>query len=39
MMKIERSMLRGVLLKAIVIVLTTLSLTPLSGQEPVPVEV
>jgi len=39
MMKIKKSMLRGVLLKAIVIVLTTLSLTPLSGPAPVPVEV
>lgn len=38
-MKINKSMLHGQLLKAVVILLATLSLTPLSGQEPVPVEV
>ncbi len=38
MMKIRKCMLRGQLLKAVVILLATLSLTPLSGQEPVPVE-
>ena len=39
MMKIRKCMLRGRLLKAVVILLVTFSLTPLSGQEPVPVEV
>ncbi len=39
MMKIRKCMLRGQLLKAVVILLVTFSLTPLSGQEPVPVEV
>jgi LysM repeat protein len=38
-MKIIQGMLHGQLLKAVVILLATLSLTPLSGQEPVPVEV
>ena len=38
-MKIIKNMLRGQLLKAVVILLVSLSLTPLSGQEPVPVEV
>ena len=39
MMKIKKSMLRGGFLKAFALILALLSLTPLSGQEPVPVEV